>query len=163
MNNRTLQKRIPLEKARNSLAAIWFVGAAAPFTILILQSILGKYTDPDGTDAVQKVWAWFTPNIAPALALIIGVMGAMAMATDQERRSVKPFFLTLSKGLSLCYLLALTLTLALEPFGNIHGMDLFTISNFWLGPLQSLAVAAITVLFTSQDKVSKDSRPSPGT
>jgi hypothetical protein len=137
---------IPLEDARNRLAAIWFGGALVPFLILVVQSVMGHYGD-----SVQKVWAWFVPTLGPSLALILGVIGAMALAADEDPRCVKPFFLRLATGISVVYLTVLTLTFLLEPIGSVQGMELFTLSNYWLAPLQSLAVAALTVLFTSHE------------
>jgi hypothetical protein len=138
---------IPIGKARNYLASIWFPGAFFPFLILTIQSILGKYPDD-----VQKVWAWFVPTVGPTLFLMLGVMGATALVSTDDKRNVNSFFLKLSVGLSVTYVIILTLTLLLEPFSTIHGITLFTMSNYWLSPIQSLAVAAITVLFTSQEK-----------
>ena len=148
------QKRIPLEQARNSLAVIWFVGGGIAFLLLATQSILGKYES-----SVQEVWAWFVPIIFPTLALMLGVIGATALQEEQDRRAVKLFFLHLSKALSLFYLVVLMLTLVLEPFSTTPGARLYTLSNYWLGPLQALVVAAITVLFTSQEKTGAVSKP----
>jgi hypothetical protein len=139
--------QIPLDRARNYMALIWFPGSFIPFIILVTQSILGKYGD-----SVQKVWAWFVPAVGPTLALILGVMGALALTTNQDNKSVKVFFFKLSVGLSIAYLLVLTFTILLEPFSPLRGIDLYTMANFYLAPIQSLSVAAITVLFTSQEK-----------
>ena len=148
----------PLEKARNRIAAVWFFGAFFPFIILVIQSIRGCYGD-----SVQKVWSWFVPTISPTLALILGVMGAMALSTNTDKRVVKGFFLQLSIGLSVVYLLVLTLTIVLEPASPVHGIELYQMSNYWLSPIQGLAVATITVLFTSQEKGGKASEPEPET
>ena len=40
----------------------------------------------------------------------------------------------------------------LAPFSPMQGMELFTMSNYWLSPVQGLVVAAITVLFTSHER-----------
>jgi hypothetical protein len=138
--------RTPLEQARNSLAVIWFVGAGLAFLLLATQSILGRWGS-----SLQEVWAWFVPTIGPTLALMLGVIGATAIQEQQEERTVKSFFLGLSKGLSAFYLIVLLLTMLLEPISPMGGMKLFSVSNYWLSPLQSLVVAAITVLFTSQE------------
>jgi cytochrome bd-type quinol oxidase subunit 2 len=148
---------IPLEQARNSLAKVWFIGAGIVFFILVLQSILGKYEG-----SLQEVWAWFVPTVLPTLALMLGVIGASALTEDQDRRKVKEFFFTLSKYLSLFYLLILTATILLEPFSNTPGIKLYNLSNYWLGPIQGLVVAAISVLFASQDKDAGARPATPG-
>ncbi len=139
-------KRIPLEYARNSLAVVWFSGGGLAFLIVVVQSILGHYGDD-----LQAVWNWFLPYSVPTLALMIGVFGANALRDENDPRNVKAFFFRLSRWLSIFYLAILLLTILLEPVSSNKGMDLFKQSVYFLAPLQSLVVAAITVLFTSQE------------
>jgi len=141
------EQRVGIEKARNSLATIWFSGAGIAFIILTAQSALGKFGD-----AVQEVWAWFVPTMMPTLALMVGVIGGTALQEAGDRRAVKRFFFRLSKALSIFYVAVVLMTLLIEPFSSVEGVQLFNISNYWLAPLQGLVVAAITVLFTSQEK-----------
>jgi hypothetical protein len=143
--------RIPLDQARNSLTIVWFVGAGLSFGLLAAQSILGKYPN-----SLQEVWGWFTPTVFPTSALMLGVIGATALQAGYDRRVVKVFFFKLSRALSAFYLLILLLTMLLEPFSPMQGTELFTMSNYWLSPIQSLVVAAITVLFTSHEKNPSD-------
>lgn len=147
MSNQTNLTRIPLEHARNVLATTWFIGSGIPFTILAIQSLLGKYGD-----LVQQVWAWFIPTVFPTTALMLGVIGATALQEGYDQRTVKSYFFRLSRGFAVFYLFALLAILLVEPFATRHGMDLYTMANYFLGPLQGLVVAAVTVLFTSQEK-----------
>lgn len=140
-------KRIPLERARNVIATFWFPLVAVLFIILVLQTIFGRYEG-----SVQEVWAWFQPTVFPTSALILGVIGATALQPDSDKRTVKRFFFRLSCGLAIFYLAILLLILLLDPLAPIHGLELFNLSNYFLAPLQSVVVAAITVLFTSQEK-----------
>lgn len=140
-------QRITLESARTRLMVVWSIGAALVFVVLMLESILSNKFSTH----LQELWAWFVPTVVPSLALMLGVVGADALAEHSERRTVKrPFFL-IAAGLSAFYLSILSLTVFLEPFSQRQGMDLFTVSNFWLTPIQGLVVAAIGVLFTSQE------------
>ena len=141
------QQRTPLDNARNSLTVVWFVGAALSFILLAAQSILGKFEN-----SLQDVWGWYTPTVFPTSALILGVIGATALQPGYDKRVVKTFFFKLSRALSAFYLLILLLTMLLAPFSPMQGMALFTVSNYWLSPIQSLVVAAITVLFTSHER-----------
>jgi cobalamin synthase len=150
----TNSERIPLDKARNNLTIVWFVGAALSFVLLAAQSILGKF------DSLQDVWGWYTPTVFPTSALMLGVIGATALQPGYDKRVVKTFFFKLSRALSAFYLLILLLTMLLEPFSRLQGMALFTVSNYWLSPIQSLVVAAITVLFTSHERGSTASKTS---
>lgn len=140
------ESRIPLEKARHFLAGIWFLGALFPFTLIVAQTILGRHGN-----TIQEVWAWFVPTILPTLSLMLGVIGSSALIPERDTRRVKPFFFRLSVGLSLTYITILSATLLLEPFSPTGGIKLYGISNYWLSPIQSLALGTMTVLFTSFD------------
>jgi hypothetical protein len=137
----------PLDEARNSLTIVWFVGAGLSFVLLAAQSILGKYES-----SLQEVWGWYTPTVFPTSALMLGVIGATALQPGYDNRVVRLFFFKLSRAISAFYLLILLLTMLLQPFSPMQGMELFTMSNYWLSPIQGLVVAAITVLFTSHER-----------
>jgi len=139
--------RVALEEARNRLATVWLAGSGAVFLVLMVQSILGKYDQQ-----LQEVWSWFVPTVLPTLALMIGVIGAAALSETNDQREVKSWFFRLTFGLSIFYLVVLAATILLEPFSKTPGIQLFTLSNYWLSPLQGLAVAAIGVLFTTQHR-----------
>jgi len=149
------KQRIPLEQARNSLTIVWFVGAGLSFVLLAAQSIVGDVFK----NSLQEVWGWYTPTVFPTSALILGVIGATALQPGYDKRVVKTFFFKLARALSAFYLLILLLTMLLAPFSKLQGMELFTVSNYWLAPIQSLVVAAITVLFTSHERSSPASSP----
>jgi hypothetical protein len=148
------KQRIPLDQARNSLTTVWFVGAGLSFVLLAAQSILGKFGN-----SLQQVWGWYTPTVFPTSALMLGVIGATALQAGYDKRLVKAFFFNLSRALAVFYLVILLLTMLLAPFSKLQGLELFTVSNYWLAPIQSLVVAAITVLFTSHERSSPASSP----
>ncbi|MGO6744394.1 hypothetical protein ACCS93_18235 [Rhizobium ruizarguesonis] len=136
-----------LESARTELLVIWLSGGGVLFLILTVQSIFGRY----GTE-LQSIWSWFIPNILPTLSLMIGVIGATALSpTTQQAKRVKRSFFRLSRALSLFYLVLIALTIMLEPFTKTPVLELYTSSNYFLGPIQGLAVAALGVLFVTQD------------
>jgi len=143
-----------LDKARWALTWVWLVGAAIPFVILIIQSVMGKYGTNNG---IQRAWAWFLPNVTPTLVLMVGVLGAAAFSRDDNRLVRRDFF-SLSRALSLFYLCVLTLTFVLEVLSTIPPDQLMTMSNYWLSPLQSLTAGAIGLLFTSQKAKSPGKR-----
>lgn len=149
-------ERIPLDKARNSLTTVWFVGAGLSFGLLAAQSIVGTTFE----HSLQEVWGWYTPTVFPTSALMLGVIGATALQAGYDKRVVKVFFFRLSRALAVFYLLLLLLTMLLAPFSKLQGMELFAVANYWLAPIQSLVVAAITVLFTSHEKSGPTSSPS---
>jgi hypothetical protein len=153
----TDRRSTSLEHARSSLLLIWMVGGGILFLILTVQSILGRYGDK-----VQAVWSWFIPEIVPTISLMIGVLGARALApASDDGKVVRVFFFQLSRGLSIFYLTVLLLTIGLEPLTKIQAIDLYTMSNYWLGPIQGLVVAALGVLFVSREHLEKEQTDSP--
>lgn len=140
-----MSKEIPLEDARYALAKIWFPGGAVTTLILAVQSMLGVY------DSLQEVFAWFVPNLFPTIALMGGVLGAGALRQGADPRTVKAAFFSLSKLMSLFYLAMLLLTVLMHPIALTKNVNIFAVSNFWLGPTQAVVVAAIAVLFAAQE------------
>jgi cytochrome bd-type quinol oxidase subunit 2 len=138
---------LPLDTARSHLTAIWLIGGGLMFAILVLQSILGKYGGQ-----MQQAWSWFIPTIMPTLSLMLGVIGASALG-QKDPRNVRRDFYNIARWLSIAYLTVLALTILLEPFSPMKDpTELFTVSNYWLTPLQGLVVGVIGVLFTANQK-----------
>src|SRR5215467_8249250 len=125
-----------LEEARSSLLVIWLIGGGAVFLILMLQSIFGRY----GSN-LQAVWSWFIPTVIPTVSLMLGVLGAGALSVHPaEPKVVRRFFFQVSRSLSFFYVMIVGLTVLLEPLTKVPATDLYTMSNYWLGPLQGLVV-----------------------
>ncbi len=146
-------KLIPLEKIRWQLGSIWFVGAGILFLLLMIQSLAGVHEEH-----VQAVWGWLLPNIIPTLSLMLGVFAASALNIVDEADSLKvrKNFARLAMGLSVFHLLAVSANFIAMPFlptavgGRPDHMELFEMSNLWLGPLQGLVAATIGALFFSR-------------
>jgi hypothetical protein len=138
--------RIPLEHVRAQLAKLWLIGGGLLFSLLVVQSIFGKYGEH-----VESVWSWFVPTTVPTVSLMIGVLGAGAM-DEGDRRTLKRSFSDIAWWLSLVYLAILAATILLEPFSGLTTAELRPRSNFWLGPLQGLVLAALGFLFTATEK-----------
>ena len=141
---RELDPMLPASRVRTTLARIWLSGAGSLALLLVVTSILrGR------ADAAREVWSWFLPLVLPTLGLIVGVLGAAAR-TQKEEALVRKSFADIATGLSVGYLAIVALTVLLEPLSPIRGADLHGMSNYWLGPLQGLVVAALGYLFTSK-------------
>jgi hypothetical protein len=145
---------LPLTTAQDRLTQVWFIGAGVACIILVLQSLLGKYGD-----SVHDVWGWFVPTVGPTLGLILGVIGARALIpangqTGSEQHVNRSFF-SVAFWLSLSYLALLLITILIEPFSPepFTGIKLYNLASYWLGPIQGLVVAAVTVLFNSKHQV----------
>lgn len=139
-----MNENTSLDSARNQLARIWFWGSSLPFMILTVQSILGKYGEN-----VQAAFSWFIPTVFPTLTLMISVIGAAALK-PKEDRIIRTNFLKITVGISIAYLIVLSLVIFLQPFSKYEDpIKLFSISNFFIAPLQGIAVGALGFLFTS--------------
>lgn len=145
-----------LETVRWHLAIVWFCGAGIIFLLLAVQSLSGLYQD-----RLQGVWGWALPNFLPTLSFMLAVFGASALQhdTEDDHIEVRTGFYRLSLALSIFYLCMLLLTILIQPFATAwrnetsSGQSLET-ANLWLGPLQGLVVAALSVLFFLRQKVS---------
>jgi hypothetical protein len=145
---------LPIDTVQDRLAGVWFIGAGISCAILVIQSLLGKYHE-----SVHDIWGWFVTTVAPTLGLILGVIGARALipAAGQtgSEQPVNHSFLSVAFWLSLSYLALLLITILFEPFSPepFKGLKLYNLANYWLGPIQGLVVAAVTVLFNSKHQV----------
>jgi hypothetical protein len=136
---------VSMSAARTLITRTWLIGAGFSAVILVLQSILrGR------ADAAREVWSWFLPLVLPTIGLMVGVLGAAAM-TRREEALVRKSFVGVALWLSVAYLAILSLTILLEPFSPLRGAELHGMSNYWMGPLQGLVVAALGYLFTSDE------------
>lgn len=146
---------VPLEKARNCLALIWFPVSGLVILILIAQSFGGAYGDE-----LQRAWGWALPNFLPTIALMVSVFSSEALLPRSDRApTVRRSFFKLSIGLSVFYLLVLLASVLAQPFIHADGsglvnqrLRLLETSNIWLGPLQGLVVTALGVLFFLKDE-----------
>jgi cytochrome bd-type quinol oxidase subunit 2 len=146
MSNNIDNDRVELDRARNALALTWFIGGPVIVLLVIAQAIFGRMEG-----FAQEFFAWFTPMIFPTLGLIGGVVFTTAQE-DDSGRTVKRLFYLIALGASVIYLAVLLATLLLEPLAWTHDMAFFSFSSYWLGPIQTIVVAAVGALFNSRKK-----------
>ena len=139
-----MEDLIELYIARLKLAKIWFIGSGVPFFLMVIQSVLGKY-EPK----TQEAWSWFIPLVFPTLTLMISVMGNEALG-EKKKKHVRAGFAKLTYILSIAYLAALSLVIFLEPLSTVEPFKIFSMSNFFLAPIQALVVGALGYLFTME-------------
>ncbi|MCI5123967.1 MAG: hypothetical protein D3925_05705 [Candidatus Electrothrix sp. AR5] len=142
--------RIPIANTKKQLAIIWFSGSGILFTLLLLQTIFGKY----GTEIseIKDPWGLMLPTFIPTLSLIIGVLVSDATGSQdpEETATVDRFFFRLSCFLSTTYLLTVILTILLSPFSTLSLLELMKLSNLWLAPFQGLVTASLGAFFVSK-------------
>jgi hypothetical protein len=136
---------VPLAHVRSRLAVVWLTSAALIFGLLILQSLLGKYGN-----RAQQVWSWVLPTMMPTLTLMLSALGADALNAEPAGSYVKKSFFQIAFWLSLAYLFLILLTILIEPFVATESLDLFNLSNLWLGPFQGLVASTIGLVFLSK-------------
>jgi peptidoglycan/LPS O-acetylase OafA/YrhL len=134
-----------VNKSKWILAGIWLVGAGLILLLMVLQSLMGYY----GT-RTEDAWSWYLPTVMPTLSLILGVLVAdfrAEKAVAGSRRNSGPL-LGLSVGISVFYLLLVSLTILMQPFlPQTSPLELMQRSNLWLGPVQGLAAATLAAFF----------------
>ena len=133
---------ILLDQARIGLARLWLFGSGLIASILIAQSVAGKYEG-----VVQDVWSWALPSIIPTLSLILAVLGANALGKEKKQNRVQRTFYTITFWLSASYLVLILSTLAVEPLVALDAPSLYKLSNLWLAPFQGFVTSSMGVLF----------------
>lgn len=136
---------IGLDHVRTRLAVVWLGGCSLIIVIVVLQSLIGKYGSH-----TQEAWAWLLPTIMPTLSMIVAVLGYTALDPNQSASVVRKGFYDLAVYLSGIYLLLTLLTIVIHPLADAPPLELMTISNLWLGPIQALVASALGVLFVSR-------------
>jgi len=136
---------IGLDKVRSKLAWLWLGGAGFIVTILVVQSLMGKYGS-----GVQEVWGWALPNLVPTLGMIITVLGYTALDPERSKFEVRADFYRIAFTLSVAYLFLVALTILIQPMTPYEPLQLMRMANLWLGPCQGLVASALGVLFVSK-------------
>jgi hypothetical protein len=136
------RETISLEVVRWRLARLWLVLSGLIVLVLILQSVSGKYADK-----LQNVWSWALPTIVPTLSLIVTVLGANALEAKPQPEKVRRSFYLVAFWLSALYLALVLCTITLDSVTSFDPLELLTVSNLWLGPLQGVVASALAVLF----------------
>jgi hypothetical protein len=158
-------RSVSLETVRWRLAMTWFLGCGAIFLVLVAQSFTNAY----GSE-VRRAWAWALPNFLPTLALMVSVFAADALRPAERDAAVRRNFADLALVLSGFYLVAVLFSLIGQPLHGLFAdapspvaarLALLEMSNLWLGPLQSLVIAAIGVVFFLRDTKPASGNPPP--
>jgi hypothetical protein len=133
---------VPMAQCKRRLAVLWFIGAGIIFSLIFGQTALGKYGDQ-----ASQAWNWILPTIMPTLSLIVGVLVMETVGKNVKNTFADAFLFKLTFGISTAYLLAVLLTLLVQPFSTLTVFELMSQSNFWLGPFQGLVAAALGAFF----------------
>ena len=138
--------QVPMKRCKRRLAALWFGASGLLFFVVLIQTYLGHYGD-----AADDAWGWLLPNTMPTLSLVVAVLAMDATRKSVETRTVDSFFFGLSFILSAGYLLALALTVFVQPFSP-SPLEPIKDSTLWLGPFQGLVTGAIGAFFVKKGR-----------
>lgn len=127
-----------LASARRRILTFWLIGAAVPFVIILVQTILGRY----GTSA-EEAWGWLLASTMPT----VGLMLAVALTGEATKAHSSKLPARLCWAFSAVYLSLVNATLLVQPFTTWSAFELFKLSHLWLAPIQALVNATIAVLF----------------
>ncbi|HKQ47661.1 MAG TPA: hypothetical protein VJZ71_06310 [Phycisphaerae bacterium] len=135
---------LEMKKCKQWLAIVWFIGAAIISSVVIVQSILGRYGNKE-----SEAIGWLLPTVMPTLSLMIAVFAAEALKPGRKGERVDSFMFWLNVAISVFYLSVVAATIFLSPFATIGPLALMKMSNLWLGPCQGLAAAGLGVFFVN--------------
>lgn len=142
---------LKMDVARKRLALVWFISGGFLITLVVVQSLGDKY----GTK-VGEAWEWLLPTIMPTMSLILGVL----VAHRPSERQVDRFLYRIALGLSVFYLALVTTTFMAAPFvANTSTLELMSLSNRWLGPLQGLVAAGLSYFFAKPEVAGASAEP----
>lgn len=142
---------VPMARARQRLAVVWFLAAAIAVTLMIAQTVQGKY----GSKTPQA-WGWLLPTLVPILSLVLATLARQVSSPEQFTEQVDTFAYRTALGVSVFYALALLATLFAQPFVSGSALDWMQTSNLYLGPLQGLTVVMVGAFF---HKASGEKKP----
>lgn len=146
----------PLDWVRTRLAFLWLAGACLILSLVVLQTLNGRYGDH-----IEEAWTWLMPNLMPTMGTILAGLGYTALDPHRSRTRVRSGFYHVAYWLSLFYLALVLLTILIAPTRpeGVTGkgaVELMHTANLWLGPLQGLVATALGVLFASKQKSQAD-------
>ena len=134
--------RVPTIKWQHKLAVLWFLGVGITALLLVIQSIMDVYHN-----RTEEAWSWFLPLTMPTLGLIVGVIVMQEKKGGRNENTSDLFTFRMAFSLSFAYLLVLLGTILSQPVSPLPQLELLNLSNFWLGPFQSIIGAAIGAFF----------------
>lgn len=134
-----------LGDCQRRLAILWLVTSLPAFILIISRSASPE--DPLA-DSMAEVWGWLLGSIMPTLTLILGVMAAGAVYSEDEApkaRYASRFVFHIAVALSLFYLLIIDALAAI----SVYNPALLKTANLYVSPLQGLVGAALGAFFVS--------------
>lgn len=140
--------KVPMPRARKTLAYLWFGLAGLIFFYLFALTLSGRFPK----DELTQLWGFLLPSVVPALSLMVAVF-FMDPAVDEAKRPVEGFLLGLAVGISAVYLLVLGTTLWWLANSQQPIHEATSVPNIFLGPFQGTVSAALAYFFVKPKPV----------
>jgi hypothetical protein len=134
---------VSILQVRRRLVWVWGVGFVLCFTLMLALTIAGTFASSE-----EETWAWFFPTILPTLGIALGSI----VQAPSSQRQVSIFTARLSVVVSVIYILIVLATLLAWPFAGTGPLMWFRTSGLWLGPIQGVTSAVLTVLLTRREE-----------
>lgn len=129
-----------IERARIQVLVVW-ISLFSPLAILItLQTAFKKYDWTVG-------WGWLGQATIPTLSLMISVIGTRSVSKEAEKTTPNRTLYLLCINVTILYFLTLYGIVLLEPFVDYDVVHLFSVSGWFVAPLQGLLIGLLSKLF----------------
>jgi len=123
--------------AMRRMLAFWLVASAALALFILAQVLAGKYGEDPGI-----ALSWISAQISPVLGLLLAA--TMASPDDQwNNKKVTASRYTLAKTASGVQVLAIVLTLLIEPLLQVTPFELFDKTIVYLSIWQGVVTACV--------------------
>jgi len=133
---------------RIKIAILWLGFSGLIFALLLVQTILGRYSD----HALEPVWKWFLPLVMPTLILILERFVAEEQRGLKDQPPKSNFMFRLCMALSLFYLMLPLIQLLSIPIGDPENpLAWLEKSKIWIVAVQTLPFTALGVFFHKKD------------
>jgi len=134
--------KIAFEIAQKKLAILWFAFAAVIFLLMFALTISSKLNG-----FTKEAWAWFCQVILPTLSIIATAFVVNSNNGQISDRMIDRFSFRLAFYLSLFYLLVILMVILIVPFTGKGMVEFMAESNLYVGPVQAILAAVISIFF----------------
>jgi hypothetical protein len=138
-----------VERCKQRLAILWFLGSAVLFLLTLMTTTFGYYR---GLEA--DTWGWLFANILPTLSLMVSVLVAGARQ-GEATKTANMFVFRLAFWLSLAYMGLLVFAMVAPVVDSLRQpytaqsplVFVKQAQQLWLAPIQGLVAGLLGAFF----------------
>lgn len=145
--------RVPIRTTQRKLIVLWMIGAALPFSLVTIQSLVGLYGDQAG-----EALRWVSSAVLPVTIMVIGTIVAdeQTYKNKVDRRSTSQFFARLTMYTSAFYLAVVMLALVIgwlaHPTSPLERIRTLRTAELFSGTLQGIVGGTLGVFFVRRSE-----------